>query len=551
MPLAYFDEAERLGSTIGDNLLVAHARISRGYAANTLNGYAANAQQRTHGFGLSDVTSGVDLLDQIVETAVEPPPIYVRDWSHPNTHRAFRAMIRAVVGDLDAALDDIAEYVPGAPNENVDRRVDIRPTTTIAATEQMGSARAYLAFGRVRAMQGLPAESAQAFEQALLLTAQTNDDGMLALSYMNWLAYLTLPYFADDMELRRNMLERHDQAWSRAVDKLGIRPMPEGVSHLLTAYLDGAWSEMDWMDGWWHEQMATSTLSWGIVEEVVFARRAHARGEFERAWREIRHVLPQGPTTEPGDCVFRGAEDLQRLAVELALDERNLPEARGWLEAHDRWLDWSGAFTGRAEGIMLWAHYHQRANDSSRARRLADQALALASDPRQPLALTAIHRLLGKLNTEAKQFNDADSHLQESLRLAEACAAPFERALTLVELAELRVAQRRPDAAMFLLNDVQSICEPLQAKPTLERVDALRHRISKMSQRAPSYPAGLSPREVEVLQLVAGGLTDAEIADKLFLSRRTVSAHLRSVYNKIGIGSRAAAAVWAKEHRLI
>ena len=312
---AHFDEAERLGLMIADSLLVAHARLFRGFGLNLYQqGFRA---------GLSDVTSGVDLLDQIVETAVEPPPIYVRDWSHPNTHRAFRAMIRAVVGDLDAALDDIAEYVPGAPNENVDRRVDIRPTTTIAATGQMGSARAYLAFGRVRAMQGIPAESAQAFEQALLLTAQTNDDGMLALSYMNWLAYLTLPYFADVMELRRNMLERHDQAWSRAVDKLGIGPMPEGVSHLLTAYLDGAWSEMDWMDGWWHEQMATSTLSWGIVEEVVFARRAHARGEFERAWREICHVLSEGPASEPGDRIFRGAEELQRLAVELALDEGN------------------------------------------------------------------------------------------------------------------------------------------------------------------------------------------------------------------------------------
>ena len=54
-----------------------------------------------------------------------------------------------------------------------------------------------------------------------------------------------------------------------------------------------------------------------------------------------------------------------------------------------------------------------------------------------------------------------------------------------------------------------------------------------------------------MLRLVAEGMTDAEIAEKLFLSRRTVSAHLRSVYNKVGIGSRAAAAVWAKEQGVI
>ena len=50
---------------------------------------------------------------------------------------------------------------------------------------------------------------------------------------------------------------------------------------------------------------------------------------------------------------------------------------------------------------------------------------------------------------------------------------------------------------------------------------------------------------------MAEGLTDAEIAEQLFVSRRTVSAHLRSVYNKVGIGSRAAASVWAKEQGVI
>ena len=58
----------------------------------------------------------------------------------------------------------------------------------------------------------------------------------------------------------------------------------------------------------------------------------------------------------------------------------------------------------------------------------------------------------------------------------------------------------------------------------------------------PVYPAGLSAREVEVLRLVASGLTNPQVAAQLFLSRRTVDQHLRSIYSKLGVSSRAAAA---------
>jgi DNA-binding NarL/FixJ family response regulator len=65
------------------------------------------------------------------------------------------------------------------------------------------------------------------------------------------------------------------------------------------------------------------------------------------------------------------------------------------------------------------------------------------------------------------------------------------------------------------------------------------------------YPAGLSAREVEVLRLVAAGLSDAETAGRLFLSVRTVNAHLRSVYRKVGVRSRAAAVRFAAENGLL
>jgi predicted ATPase/DNA-binding CsgD family transcriptional regulator len=68
---------------------------------------------------------------------------------------------------------------------------------------------------------------------------------------------------------------------------------------------------------------------------------------------------------------------------------------------------------------------------------------------------------------------------------------------------------------------------------------------------APTYPADLTEREVEVLRLVARGLSDAQVAEILVISPRTVNAHLRSIYSKLNITSRHAATLFALEHHLV
>jgi len=65
------------------------------------------------------------------------------------------------------------------------------------------------------------------------------------------------------------------------------------------------------------------------------------------------------------------------------------------------------------------------------------------------------------------------------------------------------------------------------------------------------FPSCLSAREVEVLKLVAKGMTNAQIARELYISPRTVNAHLGSVYHKIGSSTRAEAARFASEHGLL
>ena len=74
---------------------------------------------------------------------------------------------------------------------------------------------------------------------------------------------------------------------------------------------------------------------------------------------------------------------------------------------------------------------------------------------------------------------------------------------------------------------------------------------SKLGRSGQAWPAGLTDREVEVLRLVARGRTNKEMAASLYLSAKTVGRHVENIYTKIGVNSRAAAAVYTMEHRLL
>ena len=62
---------------------------------------------------------------------------------------------------------------------------------------------------------------------------------------------------------------------------------------------------------------------------------------------------------------------------------------------------------------------------------------------------------------------------------------------------------------------------------------------------------GLTGREVEVLALIAEGLTNQEIADRVFISINSVKTYIRSAYRKIGVNSRSQAAVWGMQHGIV
>ncbi len=79
-------------------------------------------------------------------------------------------------------------------------------------------------------------------------------------------------------------------------------------------------------------------------------------------------------------------------------------------------------------------------------------------------------------------------------------------------------------------------------------IAASEHRVGRVVRQR---PAGLSEREVEVLLLVAQGLSNRAIAERLFVSRRTAESHVQHIYTKIGCSTRAGAAMFAMRHDLL
>ena len=118
---------------------------------------------------------------------------------------------------------------------------------------------------------------------------------------------------------------------------------------------------------------------------------------------------------------------------------------------------------------------------------------------------------------------------------------PYDRALALIEV-----------GTAAALGEAFEILDRLGARPAAtvagERLRALGERVPRgMRPTTRGNPAGLTAREVEVLQLVSGGLTNAEIAAELFISDKTVEHHVSRVLGKLGVSSRRDAGRAASE----
>jgi DNA-binding CsgD family transcriptional regulator len=122
--------------------------------------------------------------------------------------------------------------------------------------------------------------------------------------------------------------------------------------------------------------------------------------------------------------------------------------------------------------------------------------------------------------------------------------APYEVARTRVLVGEACRGLDDEDSATLELEAARTAFAELGAAPDLARVDALL-------SRAPAGRHGLSDRELQVLRLVAAGMSNREIATELVISEHTVARHLQNIFAKLGVSSRAAATAFAFEHDLV
>jgi DNA-binding CsgD family transcriptional regulator/tetratricopeptide (TPR) repeat protein len=417
--------------------------------------------------------------------------------------------------------------------------------TTAGGTGDLAEANASRGLAVAYAALGQPHAARRAFARARAVFQQLGDHFHVGMTAMQELQWVMVPYRADRPAEWDRLAEEAERAWTRADD--APADLPEGFARLPVLLLAGRWSTA--------RELALAVYADGGSYKATAARAlamlAREQGDMALARRLIEDELPAGPDTPEGTANFSTVLLLQRLAAALALDAGDASEAREWLTAHDRWVAWSEAALGQAESQIEWAAYHRAAGDMVLARRHAERALAGATELHQPLALLAAHRLIGECDATAHRFVEASGHLDQALTLANACAAPYERALTLLALAELRLTSGESAAVRPLVEESRGICASLGARPALARAEALTSRLAHMRVAEHDRPAGLSAREIEVLRLIAAGESNREIAGTLALSVRTVEKHIANIYGKLGARGRVDAAAFAVRHGLV
>lgn len=523
--MQYSIEAQHAAELLEDRVLIANVLATRAWLR-----YDVGELDQ----GLCDCTAAFEMLESLVPTE-ESQSAAMRSRSARTREVAAFDLVEylAFCGQCDQAMALGERWASSVPE------ISVLSARGIAARGFIPYGNLFFGLQMAYMDMGEPEKEAAARGHATRFYEAAQWDHML-VAIANSSLNAHLAYHADQVEERQRFTAARAALFARTNDRVPDQ-LRGYVRELSLLMLEGAWTEIR---AFTDSQPGLPPTGYRNQISCVLCAIALAQGDNDRAWAIIQALLPDGPTMVLR-MNHRYQTAVQRLAAALTIGQGELVSARTWLEVHDQFLDKGGAVLGRSEGQALWARYYQRSGDLSTAREYAERAFTYATEPRQPLALLAAHRLLGELDTDTCRFSAAREHLNTSLALADACKAPYERALNLLALAELHAATGQRSTAMSMLDEVRAICEPLGTKPALARADALVTRISSSPDARPVYPDALSAREVEVLRLIAAGSSNQQIADTLSISVRTVERHITNLYAKVGVDGRAAATAYA------
>ncbi|MGD9894577.1 MAG: LuxR C-terminal-related transcriptional regulator [Dehalococcoidia bacterium] len=300
----------------------------------------------------------------------------------------------------------------------------------------------------------------------------------------------------------------------------------------------GAWPEAE-------AELVTATNDLAAVHPAMAAEAIARLAELRRR---------QGRPVEAA-ALFRQVESqpLRRLAgrftllgrAALALDEADLLTADDLVERFLRGVQHDDRME-RASGLELRIRVHIATGDHAGAavalEELRSVAGSGATDPlRGPVLCSE-----GLVATAAMDHETARHRFEDAVDVFERSGTPFEAARARVELACVLAKLGRPQAARTEAMTAKDSLQRLGAVREAERAVALLRSLEEPAHGAIGDafdPVGLTPRECEVLRLVAAGRSNQEIAEELVVSTRTVERHISTIYEKLGANGRVARAV--------
>jgi DNA-binding CsgD family transcriptional regulator len=240
--------------------------------------------------------------------------------------------------------------------------------------------------------------------------------------------------------------------------------------------------------------------------------------------------------------------------AQLALDRGQPSEAA---ELADRYLRRfpDPSRIERSAGLEVTIRALALLGEHERATEALGQLREIAAQARTRPLLATVCSSEGTLAMARGDHDPARRSFEDALDLLAASDARFEAACVRLDLAATLSALGRHDRARRELEAALAGFQELGAEGESARAEAmlgkLRRPRATLPTEAVDTPLGeLSKRELEVLSLVAEGLTNHDIAQRLVLSEHTVNRHVANILRKLGLSSRAAAASLAGRHGL-
>jgi DNA-binding NarL/FixJ family response regulator len=319
--------------------------------------------------------------------------------------------------------------------------------------------------------------------------------------------------------------------WLRAIEDDG-RPHLAGAMAFCRAHYGGILTAA----GRWDEAEAELTDAIRRLDASYVGMRASAlvrladlrvhQGRFEEA-QELLEGLEEWPEA------FRPRAAIQFAAGNLALARDLLERALGRPEM--------AALAGPVLALLVDVELADGAVDAARraAERLADQA-----ERRPGHYLRAAAALARGKVCLAEGSPDARACLQAALASFAEAQMPLALAQTRLELARA-VAGDRPEVAVAEAAGALATFEKLNAARSADAAAALLRSLGGPARTGPRRRAPLTKREEQVLDLLGHGLSNPEIAERLYISRKTVEHHVGRILAKLGLRGRAEAAAYA------